>query len=241
MQAHFIGHACVVHVDDSCSEDCSGRQPRRRSIKCSSFTEDLRKARLQILRVWPDFRYHPVWEVVQCSGTTWLSRTAPGHACLFHCPLFFCYSFRLLWVYEVILYAFPSRLGAGSGCYGHCVYFFRSKESNFLRSLHRSVPIRHYVMPISAIGSYDSTIGCYRSIVWILICFTLIPHLASHVWLGFLLIYIYKPLIPPIKSLLLFFFLISRSCCPFDNFSLVSLVFLARPCLTTSGPPIRLH
>jgi hypothetical protein len=69
MQAHFIGHACSVHGDDQCSEKCNGRKPGRRLIKCSSVPEQVRKARLSILRIWPDFEFYPVWEDVQCSGT----------------------------------------------------------------------------------------------------------------------------------------------------------------------------
>jgi hypothetical protein len=71
VQTHFLGPACSEHDSDkSCPIQCHGRDQRSRLTNCTSVPDEVRQHRCTILRLWPMFGNHPVWEDIMCPGTS---------------------------------------------------------------------------------------------------------------------------------------------------------------------------
>ncbi|KAH7077337.1 hypothetical protein FB567DRAFT_535056 [Paraphoma chrysanthemicola] len=70
MQAHFHGTACRQMKWDknhsaTCTHDCFWRKPEYRLPTCTFIPDEVEQHRRTILRVWPDFTCHPVWDDIR--------------------------------------------------------------------------------------------------------------------------------------------------------------------------------
>ncbi|KAH7401776.1 hypothetical protein DE146DRAFT_651558 [Phaeosphaeria sp. MPI-PUGE-AT-0046c] len=68
MQVHFWGPACMFHKVGDCTETCYGRDVISRLMRCTLAPDEVHQYRYAILRIWPDFMWCSVWEVIKyCS------------------------------------------------------------------------------------------------------------------------------------------------------------------------------